>query len=82
MTDLKNYYLTFGQKSPARNGYILIQAREYNHARAIVKNEYDQEWPNLYEEKDFDKSFFPAGCLRVIACLSDELARKFGYNDD
>jgi len=61
-----NFYLTFGQNSPARNGYILIVAENYAVARKIVIKEYRKDWSMLYEEEDFNAEYFPSGKLRTI----------------
>lgn len=58
---MKNFYLTFGQQYPWRNGWVLVQAEDYARARAIVVEVFESKWSNLYEEEKFDRSFFPAG---------------------
>jgi hypothetical protein len=63
---MSKFYLTFGQKSPARNGYILIHAESYEAARHTAVENYGQAWSMLYPYSDFDASHFPNGCLRVI----------------
>lgn len=58
---MKNFYLTFGQKSPFRNNWVLVVAENYNNARKEVIYIFGQFWSFLYEEEKFDKSFFPEG---------------------
>ena len=58
-----NFYLTFGQQSPARNGYILVKAKSYDEANAMVRDKYDQQWSMLYNDEDFKPDYFPAGCI-------------------
>lgn len=69
MTDKENFYLTFGQQSPARNGWVRVVARDYQHARDIVFSAYENKWAFLYTEDDFKDSqaYYPAGELDVIS---------------
>jgi hypothetical protein len=60
------FYLTFGQKSPARNGWIKVYARDYWHARELVIAAYDKNWSMLRPKDKFEKKWFPAGCLGVL----------------
>lgn len=57
------FYLTFGQKSPARNGWIEIEADSLERATVIVERCYGRDWSMLYEERDFKPEFFPSGCI-------------------
>lgn len=66
MNYVENFFLTFGQKSPARNGWIRVEARDYQHARDLVIGEYGKDWSNLYTEDDFEADVFPAGELGTI----------------
>lgn len=60
---MNKYYLTFGQKYPWRNGYVLVIAKDYNTAREYVESIFKEQFSFLYHEKDFKKDFFPAGQL-------------------
>ena len=60
------FYLTFGQNSPAKNGWIEVHAFDYQRARDMVFNEYGKQWANLYTEDDFDSECFPAGRLGIL----------------
>lgn len=63
MEPIKTFYLTFGQKYPWRNGWVEVEALTYEIAREWVEKIFGSQWSNLKEEKDFDKSYFPAGKL-------------------
>jgi len=63
---MQTFYVTFGQKSPAKNGWIEVKADDEEKARAIVIAEYGQEWGFLYTDETFDPSYFPAGKLGVL----------------
>lgn len=62
-TKTKNYYLTFGQKYPWRNGYVLVEAPDYETARQWVIDIFEAKWSGLYTEEKFNRSLFPAGKL-------------------
>jgi hypothetical protein len=59
------FYLTFGQKSPARNGWCEVFADSPDSARRLVIDEYGQEWAFIYSEEQFaaGREYFPAGKL-------------------
>jgi len=59
----KKFYLTFGQKYPWRNGWVEVEAPDMATARKYVCDIFEGKWSNIREEKDFDKSYFPAGKL-------------------
>lgn len=65
------FFLTFGQQSPARNGWVEVRAPDYEQAKAMVEGIYGNNWSNLYEEKHFDKIFYPAGKLGEIGVGSE-----------
>lgn len=64
---MNEFFLTFGQKSPARNGWISIFAESYEVARKKAIAMYGNEWSMLYEKNEFDPEFFPAGQLGRIS---------------
>lgn len=65
--DMMNlYYLTFGQNSPAKNGYWVVYAADYMRARELVIEKYGIKWAHLYESKEFEGGYFPAGKLGEI----------------
>ena len=58
------FYLTFGQSSPARNGWIEVHAYSYADARQMAIHEYGRGWSCLYMEHEFvNRSMFWAGRL-------------------
>lgn len=60
------FYLTFGQQSTARDGYIIVKAKDYDAAREMVLDRYAQNWSMLYDEDDFKGEYFPVGCLGLL----------------
>ena len=62
---MTTYYLTFGQKSPARNGWVEIIAESYELAKEIAESKYGENgYSNLRE--DIKPEFYPNGCLDKI----------------
>lgn len=72
------YFITFGQKSPFRNGWVEIEVRSidekedraeeraYNLARDQAFFSIGDGWSNIYDEGAFTKTrqdYFPAGKL-------------------
>lgn len=60
---MKTYYLTFGQESPAKNGWIEVEASCYDEAKKKVESAYGRAWSFIYSEEKFNKDFFPVGKL-------------------
>jgi hypothetical protein len=58
---MENFYLTFGQKSPFRDGYVLVLADDEETAREEVFYVFGNKWSNLYAEENFKPEYFPAG---------------------
>lgn len=57
---LIKYYVTFGFKSPFRDGWVLIEA--FDEIRAIKEANYTLgSWYMIYEESIFNKDLFPSG---------------------
>ena len=59
-----NFYLTFGQKSPFRDGYVVIEAEDYAKAREAAFYVFGDNFAFLYEAKPFEehsKNMFPEG---------------------
>lgn len=63
MTEMKTFYLTFGQKYPWSDCWVEVEAPDYDTARNYVEEIFDKHYANLYEEKDFNnnKVYFPGG---------------------
>lgn len=57
------FYLTFGAKYPWRNGWVEVEAVNYEMARQKVHEIFGTSWAWLYKEGEFDKKKFPAGKL-------------------
>jgi hypothetical protein len=60
---MKKFYLTFGQQYPWRNGWVEVEAPDYEKARDYVEEIFGNKWSNLLGEDKFDPSYFPAGKL-------------------
>lgn len=61
VSNMKKFYITFGQKYPWRNGWVLIEAPDYNTAHLWVVQIFGSQYAQLLAEEDFDKSYFPSG---------------------
>ena len=75
--NMSNFYLTFGQKYAEEphpkfalahpNGYVRIQAENYEQAREFAFREFGPYWAFLYDEEDFAEnldmqtSHYPGG---------------------
>jgi hypothetical protein len=55
------FYITFGQKSPFRNGYVVIEAINVSVAHEIAMNSFGNKWAWVYSENEIRKEFFPLG---------------------
>lgn len=60
------FYLTFGQKSPAKDGWIEVIADNETQARLKVVKVYGQKWSGIYNEFTFEPKYFPKGKLGEI----------------
>jgi len=60
---MKTFYLTFGQQYPWRNGWVEVEAPDYETARKWVIDIFGEHWSNITPEEKFDKSYYPAGKL-------------------
>jgi hypothetical protein len=60
------FYLTFGQQSPFRNGWVEIEAEVYGAAHNLAMDVFGRHWSMLYREEEFKEArsiHFPAGKL-------------------
>lgn len=67
------FCVTFGQRfrrepHPADvqihpDGWVEIEARSEEAATAVARKHFGDQWSNLYSETDFDRQYFPLGCL-------------------
>ena len=64
--DIKDWFITFGQKSPARNGYVLVRAKNRDRAHQKAMDMFGPDWSMLYDDTEFEKEYFPAGILGTI----------------
>ncbi len=63
---VNKYYLTFGQTSPLKNGWITVHAPSEDVARLLVFKEYGARWSGLYPEDKFSPEYFPEGEKGII----------------
>ena len=49
----KPYYITFGQRSPFRNGYVVIMASSQEEAQAEAEICFGQHYSMVYDEDRF-----------------------------
>jgi len=57
------FYVTFGQKSPFRNGWVEVEAENYGIARQLVIDALGNSYSRIYDEHEFDSEYFPLGKL-------------------
>lgn len=55
------FFLTFGQKSPLRHGWVEIEASTEEDAKEAAEYAFGQSWSNIYPTPLFDIGSFPAG---------------------
>ena len=63
------FYITFGQSSPFRNGWVEIEAPDEATARELAFDALGQKWAFIYTAetfKTFKPSLFPAGKLEEM----------------
>jgi hypothetical protein len=61
------FFVTFGQRHPLRDHWVVIDAIDHDEARTLAFEVLGNKWAFLYDEKAFDKEFFPAGPVgRII----------------
>jgi hypothetical protein len=57
----QTFYISFGGKSPFRDGWVELKASNYACARQAAFDSLGDQWANIYTEEKFDRSYFPAG---------------------
>ena len=63
----KKYYVTFGcQWLGLKDNYIIVYASGCQTALDIAMFHYGKQVSTVYDEGDFDESFYPKGCLETI----------------
>ncbi len=50
---MPNFYVTFGQKSPFRDGYVLVQAADELKAREAVVYAIGHTWCGIYTDEQW-----------------------------
>lgn len=73
---MNTYYFTFGMEyaqdsHPSGlyvhpNGWVEVKANSEFDARVIMVKTYSNKWAFCYKEDEFDKSFFPLGCINKL----------------
>lgn len=63
---MQNFYLTFGQNHPLKDGYVRIKAESEKLARQKAIENYAQKWSGLYTDANWDPSYFPNGEVQVL----------------
>ena len=63
---MNSYYLTFGQRHPAKDGWIRVEAESLDAARELVIREYGSDWAHLYPREYFEPEYFCKGELGVL----------------
>ena len=58
---LKTFYVTFGQTSTARDGWVEVEATNEMSARGIVFAEFGKEWAHIYDADSFNPEPFSLG---------------------
>jgi len=57
------FYVTFGQKSPFRNGWVEVEAENYRIVRQLVIDALGSSYSMIYDEHEFNREYFPQGKL-------------------
>ncbi len=60
------FFATFPCIHPLGNYYLVIDAKNEEEAREQMFGNFGSKWAFLYEEKEFDKSFYPKGKIGEI----------------
>lgn len=89
---MKNYYFTFGQDHHTIDGYpmkdywVRVAADDASKARLLFISEFSSitmpatdKWAFQYDEKDFNKEYFPKGEYQFIADLRQDQPHWWGY---
>jgi hypothetical protein len=61
--EMMKFYLTFGQQSPFKNGWVEIEAGSSERARNLAFYVFGKHWAMLYKEEEFKREYFPLGKL-------------------
>jgi len=55
------FRITFMQYHPLKDGFVAIEAKDYEGAHAAAMSLFGGKFAFCYAPKDFDGKFFPAG---------------------
>jgi hypothetical protein len=79
LKNMKNFYFTFGQSHiakggvPLKNSWVRVVAYDIEEAEAIFQEEFmkrkmfaQNHWSMVYNESNFNPSFFPEGEYHLI----------------
>jgi hypothetical protein len=60
---MKRFYVTFGQKSPFRNGWVLVETDSFENAidKVLYALGGDKSYSRIYVLGEFDPALFPLG---------------------
>lgn len=58
---MKKFYVTFGQSHPLRDGYVVIEASNYDLARQAAFDTFSVKFCFVRSEEEIIKDYFPAG---------------------
>lgn len=87
---LQKFYLTFGVqyrhtphpywKGADPDGWVLIQAPDYDEARALAVSHFGIHWSMLYEslrfnEEENQRLYYPKGAVAVISSAGETLVQ-------
>jgi len=66
----KEFYVTFGQRSPFKDGWVTILASGPEEAKAEADEVFGNHYSRIYRPEFFEESYFPAGQIgRTIEAL-------------
>lgn len=74
---MPTYYVTFGHKyryethpqlSDAHpDGYVVIEAADFESARQLAFENLGPFWSNIYDENEFEKDLYPQGAIAYFS---------------
>jgi hypothetical protein len=60
---MKTFYITFGHRSPFRDGWVEVQAKDLDDAFEKAREAMGSMYATCYSEESFEPQYFPAGKL-------------------
>lgn len=58
---MATFYITFGQISPFKDGWVEIEAECEEKARELAFKAFGSKWAFIYSKGKFDRTYFPLG---------------------